>query len=143
MARKLDAVTNTIDFAVPAIVAQGQTAKVRVILYGVGGALTGLNFYVIPPNGQLINMVTSLYAVATGFTFITMFEMGYAFQQQGHYTWILHNTATGDVWVQESISADWATNIDAKVSDTLKLATSISQLRSNIVRGLASGKKGA
>jgi hypothetical protein len=60
--------------------------------------------------------------------------MGYAYQQDGHYTFILHDTGTGDVWVAESISAAWATNIDAKVSDTLKLSTSISQIRANIVR---------
>lgn len=134
MARRLEAVTVIADIAAPALVGQGETSKIRVILYGTGASLANWILYLIPPGGQALNLTSSLVDLGALFTFITVFEMGYTFQQPGHYTWILNNTATGDVYVTESISAEWATRIDEKISTLKKQRTDIERTYNMVSR---------
>jgi hypothetical protein len=131
------AVENLADFAVPPVVAQGETATLRIMLFGTGATLAAARFLVLSPDGQAVDVTSSFRNVSASFpgTFISLFDLNYTFQQGGHYAFFLHDTGTGDVWADKTFAAPWATNLDAKISEIKKQRTDVERVYSKVNRG--------
>jgi hypothetical protein len=137
MAVRLDAVTNRLDFAVPAFVSKGETAVLRIVLFGTGGTIAPLRFLITSPDGQTVDMIAAFRDVSAAYpaTFISLFELNYTFQQGGHYTFVLNDTGSGEVWVDKTFAAPWATNMDIPVSDLRRQRTDIERVYNRTARG--------
>lgn len=137
MATRLEAVSNIADISVPAFVAQNESAKIRISLYGTGAALTTYAVYIVSPDGQAVDYVSSFRDVsaAVPFTFISIFEFEYTFRQAGHYTFLMHESGSGSVWTDKTFAAQWATNMDAKISDIKKQRTDLERIYNRVNRG--------
>lgn len=108
----------SIDFFCPPIVASGEQNILRAFVYGTGGSLAAVDIYVIPPNGGATEITDQFIDVSASFpaTFLSQFQTEYTFQQPGMYVFIVHDTATGDVWIDKIYCAEWASKIDVPVS---------------------------
>lgn len=120
----------TIDFFSPPLVALNERSVLRTFIYGTSGSLATITIYVIPPRGQAID-ITSLFSdVSTSFpaTFISQFEAEYTPQQTGLYSFIVHDSASGNVWIDKSYCSEWAGRIDIPTSDLLKQRSDIQRI---------------
>ena len=124
------------DIVSPTIMANGEAAKIRVSLYGVGGSLATTTIIVMAPNGVATDITANFRDLSALIpaTFLSLFEAEFTFGQNGFYTFFLHESVTGRVWVSSTYVAEWATNIDEPISDMLKLLTEVSRLRTTITR---------
>ena len=134
MGGRLDA-TNTFILESPAIMAKGEYSKARVTLYGVGASLMGFKVYVIDPDGLLTDLTTTAKALPIYATFLTSWDFSVLFSKAGIYSFALLDTSTGTAFMESTIVAQWASNMDAKVSDFSNLRTEISRVRTTIKKG--------
>lgn len=124
----------TIDFAVPVTVAKNDRSSIRLFLYGTGASLTNIAVYVIPPRGQAINITSIFTDVSSSFpaTFLSQFDAEYTFQQIGLYVFIVHDSSSGDVWVDKTFCSQWASNMDAPVSNFSRQRSDIQRIYGKI-----------
>lgn len=120
----------SIDFFCPPIVAQGERNVLRAFIYGTGGSLAAINIYVIAPNTDAVNFTSSFANVSSSFpaTFLSQFQAEYTFQQSGLYVFVVHDTATGKVWIEKTYCAEWASKIDIPVSQLGKQRADIQRI---------------
>jgi len=109
----------TIQFFCPGIVALNESAIVRLFLYGTGAALTNITVYVIPPRGQAVDITSIFTDVSSSFpaTFLSQFDASYVFQQKGLFVFIIHDSSSGDVWIDKAYCSEWASNMDLPISN--------------------------
>jgi len=123
-----------VDFFCPPVAAQNERNLLRLFLYGTGGSLATISVYVIPPNGQALEISSSFTDVSSSFpaTFLTQFQAPYTFQQPGLYTFIIHDSSTGYVWIDKTYCAEWASRIDIPVSQLEKQRADIQRVYSRV-----------
>lgn len=133
---KLDA-TNRISISTPGFAAQNERLSLKLVLYGSGGSLATVNVYVLPPFGQAINITDFFQDVSSTFpaTFISLFQTEYTFQQKGLYVFLVHETASGDVWIADTYCSEWASRIDQPVSDLNKQRADLQRVFGRLNRG--------
>jgi hypothetical protein len=120
----------SIDFFCPSIAAKNERNVLRLFLYGTGGTMATIDIYAIPPSGQALLLDTTFTDVSGSFpaTFVSQFEAPFTFQIAGLYTFIVHDTSTGDVWIDKTYCAEWASRIDIPVSQLNKQRADIQRI---------------
>lgn len=126
----------TLQFFSPAIVAKNERNLLRLFVYGTGGSMATVSVYVVPPRGSGENINSIFVDVSASFpaTFLSQFEAEYTFQEPGLYTFIVHDSASGDVWIDKTYCSEWASKIDIPVSDVLRQRSDIQRIYNKIGR---------
>ena len=117
---------------VPSLMALNESGTIRVLLYGTGATLGGLSLYVVTPRRETQDITSSLLDTSIPFTFLTLFEMRFAFSLQGNFMFVLHNATTGDVICSHTDVAEWTSRIDQPISDFNKLRTEVQRNLSRV-----------
>lgn len=118
----------------PPISALGERLSVRILLYGTGASLAGINIYIIPPVGDAFEISDSFVDVSSSFpaTFISQFQTEYTFKQRGLFIFLAHDTASGNVFYETTYCAQWASRIDQNVSDVNKQRADLQRIYGKI-----------
>ena len=108
-----------IDLSLSSFAAINESLSLRLTLLGTGASLATVSVLVVPPFGGAEDITVRFTDISSSLpvTFISLFQAEYLFQQNGLYTFFVHESSGGGVRVADCTCAEWTSRIDQPISD--------------------------